>query len=279
MSHDEGDGIPTTTIDTVVGCWRVLSDVCSGLSEAHWKMASDLPGWTVQDNLSHIVGTERALEGLDPAPPHSAGLDHVHNPIGDFNENEVELRRARAGADVLTEWNELRARREHTLATGDAAYFARPMSTPTGPGTMADFLALRVLDCWLHEQDIRRAIGRPGNLGGIAAEHTIDRLIRTIPIVVGKRAACPEGRGVVIRITGPVERTVACEVHDGRARPVDQLAGEAMVTVSLTTEAFVVLATGRRGSAAVAGGVSIEASTPEGHELGQLVVERLNMMI
>ncbi len=95
------------------------------------------------------------------------------------------------------------------------------MMTPTGPGTMADFLAIRILDCWLHEQDIRRALGRRGNLDGAAAEHTIDRLIRTLPIVVGKRAACPEGAAVTVRITGPVERIVHCEVHDGRAAIVD----------------------------------------------------------
>ena len=38
------------------------------------------------------------------------------------------------------------------------------------PADMAMFLQLRVLDNWLHEQDIRRALGMPGHLGGPAAE-------------------------------------------------------------------------------------------------------------
>ena len=36
--------------------------------------------------------------------------------------------------------------------------------TPAGPGTVADMLTLRVMDSWSHEQDIRRAVGRPGHV-------------------------------------------------------------------------------------------------------------------
>ena len=153
------------------------------------------------------------------------------------------------------------------------------MTTPTGPGTMADFLAIRILDCWLHEQDLRRALGRPGNLDGPAAEHTVDRLVRTLPIVVGKRAACPEGAAVTIGITGAVERTVHVEVHDGRAAIVDAPTGPLLATVTMPTEAFVVLATGRAGADEQADGVQVDAATPGGAAVGRAVVERLNMMI
>ena len=112
---------------------------------------------------------------------------------GQFNEAEVATRRANSGREVLAEWNALADLRLDTLRTADDAYFAREMMNPTGPGTMADFLQIRVLDCWIHEQDMRRAVERPGHMVGPAAEHTIDRLVRTIPIVVGKRAATPGG--------------------------------------------------------------------------------------
>ena len=278
-STGEPPGIPTATVDTLVTTWRALSEVCSDLDEAGWKSASGLPGWTVQDVLSHIVGTERFLEGLEPAPPAGVTFAHVRNPIGGLNENEVEWRRRRAGDEVLTEWDVLREQRERTLAAGDAAYYARPMTTPTGPGTMADFLAVRILDCWLHEQDLRRALGRPGNLDGPAAEHTVDRLVRTLPIVVGKRAACPEGAAVTIAITGAVERTVHVEVHDGRAAIVDAPTGPPLATVTMPTEAFVLLATGRAVSDEQADGVTVDAATPDGAAVGRAVVERLNMMI
>lgn len=88
---------------------------------------------------------------------------------------------------------------------------------PTGPGTLGDFLGIRILDCWVHEQDMRRATGIAGNEGGPAAEHTIDRLTRTLPIVVGKRAATPEGASVVFVITGSVQRNIPITVISGRA--------------------------------------------------------------
>ena len=103
--------------------------------------------------------------------------------------------------------------------------------TPTGPGTVADFLHIRVLDCYAHEQDIRRAIGVPGNLDSTEAAHTIDRLLRTIPIVVGKRAGAPEGSTVVLELTGPVHRTVPVTVVEGRAKVVASVPADVLATV------------------------------------------------
>src|SRR4051812_4801251 len=99
--------IPYDTIDKLEETYRSISALGHQLSEEQWKSATDLPGWTVQDNLAHLIGTERSLEGLPIAehePPESV---HVRNPIGAFNEREVDFRRGRAGTDVLAEWDEL----------------------------------------------------------------------------------------------------------------------------------------------------------------------------
>ena len=148
--------------------------------------------------------------------------------------------------------------------------------TPTGPGTMLDFLSIRILDCWVHEQDIRRAVDRPGHMGGGPAEHTIDRLVRTIPIVVGKRAAAPEGSTSVIEITGPVARTIPVVVEGGRAKVVDRAdAGPPIVTVTMDTETFLVLAVGRQTAEQRAAQITIDGDAA----LGQAIVGNLNMMI
>ena len=276
---DQSYGIPTDTIDMLVDCWRAWSEIGAGLSEDQWKLPTDLPGWTVQDTLSHIIGTERFLEGLPLTTAPAGPADHVRNPIGEFNENEVAARRGLSGAEILAEWEELRATREATLANGDASFYAQPMATPTGPGTMADFLATRILDCWVHEQDVRRTLNMPGRLGGPAAEHSIDRLLGTIPIVVGKRAACPEGRAAVIRITGDVERELVCEVNRGRAGFVAQPATDSLCAITMDTSTFLALATGRTTASAVDDHIAISAGDPTGAELGRRVVDQLNMMI
>lgn len=267
--------IPTDTIDKLEQTFRSISELGASLSEAEWKTATELPGWSVQDNLSHLIGIERMLEGLPPAEHEAPTVGYVKNPIGEMNEREVDLRRHRSGEDVLAEWNDIAARRLGTLRSADEAYFAQETMTPTGPGTLADFLHIRVLDCWVHEQDMRRAVRRPGHFEGPAAEHTIDRLTRTLPIVVGKRAAAPEGSTVVIDVTGPVERTVPITVVDGRARVGEEVPEEVTAGLTLDAEAFVMLATGRRTARELDGRWTVTGDT----ELGTAVAEQMNMMI
>lgn len=267
--------IPTDTIDKLASVWSSLSELGAGLTDAEWHTATDCPGWDVQDNLAHLVGIERMLQSLPPTDHRAAPADHVKNPLGAANENEIDARRSRSGADVLAEWNELVALRLRTLREGDDAYFAKEMQTPTGPGTLADFLHIRVLDCWAHEQDIRRALGRPGNNDTPAAEHTIDRLLRTIPIVVGKRAGAPDGATVVLEITGPVRRTVPVTVDGGRAKVVHEVPADVLATVRLGSDTFATLALGRRTAAELADHWSVTGD----EALGRAIVEQLNMMI
>jgi uncharacterized protein (TIGR03083 family) len=233
------------TISKLYATWESITELCSTLDEPGWKTMTLCPGWTVQDNLSHLIAVERMLAGM-PATEHRADTtEHVKNPIGEFNEHEVDVRRPLTGAQVLAEWRDIVTQRRQFLDAADDEYFETKTMTPTGPGTMADFLHIRVLDCWGHEQDMRAALGVPGHQGGPAAEHTVDRLIRTLPVVVGKRAATPEGRGVVISITGPVERTMPILVTDGRAAIVD-LVVDPIATVTMDSMTFVALALGRK---------------------------------
>jgi uncharacterized protein (TIGR03083 family) len=267
--------IPTHIINTLEHTWNSISSLCESLTEQQWKTSTQLPGWSVQDNLSHMIGTERMLQGLPAAEHRAADMSFVKNPIGEFNEHEVDARRPLPGAQVLSEWNDLVQLRVSTLNSADEAYFAREMMTPTGPGTMADFLHVRILDCWLHEQDMRIALKIIGNTGGDGAEHTIDRLIRTIPIVVGKRAATPEGHSVAIHITGPVSRDISVTVVEGRARIDTSPASTFACSISIESPMFVQLATGR-----VDGATATPSCTITGDkDLAQRILNNFNMMI
>jgi uncharacterized protein (TIGR03083 family) len=262
-------------VDTLTATWQALSELGAGLTEEQWRTQSDLPGWSVQDMLSHVIGTERHLEELpapDPLPGHPP--PHVRNPIGELNERAVAARRGRSGADVLAEWDELRAMRQRTLAAADSEFFDQPMLTPTGPGTMTDFLTMRIVDCWVHEQDIRRALDLPGTYSGAAAEHTVDRLSRSLPMVVGKRAACPERGAVAVELTGPVSRRLVCEVTNGRAAFVDAPSAPALATITMDTETYVLLATGRRTASAIADLIDISGDA----DLAARVLAGMNVM-
>ncbi len=263
------------TTDLLEETWRATIALGHDLTADEWELPTDCPGWTVKDHVSHLIGTERMLQELPPADADPGPRTYVKNAIGELNEREVESRRGRSGTEVLAELEELVALRLATLRGADAAYFTQERMTPTGPGTMLDFLGIRILDCFVHEQDIRRAVGRPGHLGGGPAEHTIDRLIRTLPIVVGKRAAAPEGSMSIITIDGPVERTIPVAVEGGRAKVVEDVEHDPLVTVAMDTETFLVLAVGRQDAQARADRITITGD----EALGRAIAANLNMMI
>ena len=95
------------SVDLLDQVWSSIISLGRDLTEAEWKRPTDLPGWTVQDNLAHIIGTERMMAG-EPAPEVTLGdTDHIRNPLGEANEVWIEARRSRTGADVLAEFTAL----------------------------------------------------------------------------------------------------------------------------------------------------------------------------
>jgi len=267
--------IPHETIDKLEETWLSISALGATLTETQWKTFTQLPQWTVQDNLSHLVAFEANFQGIPRLEHTAADKSHVKNELGSSNEDDVDVRRSQLGAEVLAEWNEVTALRLQALRTASADYFAQEMMTPAGPGTMADFLHLRVLDCWTHEQDMRRALGLLGHQSGPSAEHTIDRLIRTLPIVIGKRAGTPEGQSVVIRITEHVSRLVTITVVNGRAQISNEEPPSSMCDISMNSDVFLQLATGRATYEELATQISISGDA----EHANRVLTQFTMMI
>ena len=263
------------TVDKLAAAWASLSGLGSQLTENEWKTQSQLPAWTVQDNLSHLVGFESDMHG-HPRPNHTApDKSHVKNAVGDSNEDDVDVRRALTGAQVLKEWNTVTADRLNTLRSASLDYFDEQSDTPAGRSSMFEFLQIRILDSWVHEQDMRRVLGKYGHQSGPVAEHTIDRLIRTLPIVVGKRAGTPPGETVVFHITNHVTRTIAITMQESRAAVVPDIPSNALATISMDSDVFLQLATGRAPYAELSSDVVIAGDM----ELGHKIVSQFNMMI
>ncbi|MEO8163726.1 MAG: maleylpyruvate isomerase family mycothiol-dependent enzyme [Ilumatobacteraceae bacterium] len=267
--------VPTSTLSELFATWTSIGDLCAPLTEEQWKTPTACPGWSVQDNVSHLIGIERGMTGMKTTEHQSEPREYVKNAIGQSNENEVDSRRSLTGAQVLNEWNEIVKLRTTALYAADESYFATAAKTPLGPGSVADFLQLRVLDCWIHEQDIRRALSVPGHESGPAAESTIDRLLRTLPMVIGKRAATPEGESVNFQVTGPIVRSLFMTVTSGRAAVVDTHPTKVRVTFSTDSNTFVALATGR----ITADAANSNWSATGDKDLGLRIAQNLNMMI
>lgn len=215
------------------------------------------------------------MSGRAPTSHRTTNLSNAKNSIGEDNEHEVDARRSWTGERVLSEWNEVVAERINILRSADDAYFENTSDGPTGPAPLRDYLEIRVLDLWTHEQDMRRALGLPGHQSGLAAEHTLDRLIRSVPTVVGKRAQTPEGKTVVFHLTGGVQRSFAITVIEGRAKIVETIPDDALCTISMTSDVFLQLATGRATHDELQTEIVIDGDS----DLGQRIVSQFTMMI
>ena len=264
-------------VDNTERVWKALESLCADFDEAQWKTATDCPGWSVQDQISHIVGSESGILGR-PAPDHTpADVSHTKNELGRRNEVVVDWRRSWPGERVLDEFREVTAERMKHLRSMTSEDFEVKTQTPVGPGSMRMYMAIRIFDAWVHEQDIRRALGIPGGLDGPVAEHAMSRIVLAMPYVVGKKAAAPDSASVVFEVTGPTKLTLPIGVDRGRAKPLDAAPDNPTVRLRTDFETFACLACGRWDPDKVlaAGGVAIEGDVA----LGEKVVRQLNFMI
>ncbi len=207
-------------VDMLEAVWGSVDALGSGLDAVGWKAPTECPGWTVQDNLVHLTALERFILG-DPLPTADLpdDLPHVKNDIGTANERWIESRRSWTGADALDEFRVTTRARIEQLRALDRSGFDAESWTPMGPGTVRSLLPFRIFDSWVHEQDMRRAVDHPGDLDSPAAALSLQMMIDVLPYIFGKKVGAPGGSTLVLVLTGPLARTTAVGVVDGRAAP------------------------------------------------------------
>jgi uncharacterized protein (TIGR03083 family) len=264
-------------VDQLEQVWGSIAALGDHLTEEQWKSGTDVPGWSVQDNMTHLSGMEVGLLGREVETRTVADdLPHVKNDVGRRNEEVVDARRGLPGADALAEFREVTSARIEQLRGFGPDDFGAESWTPVGPGAVRDLLPFRVFDSWVHEQDMRRAVGEPGDYDSDAAAAAFERIVTPMGFVVGKKAAAPEGATVVFVIEGPIGRTVAIGVEGGRANPLAEAPAEPTVRLTMSTDTFVRLGCGRIDpSAALSGGDVVVAGDDD---LGRRVVESMNFL-
>lgn len=258
-------------VDALEQVWNSIDRLCSGLSDEQWATASPLPGWDVRANVVHVLGTEAMLLGRSPSVEIDADrLDHVRNPIGAANEAWVATFADRPTDEVLTEFRSVTAQRLAVLRAMSDEEWTRVGFTPAGEGPYGRFMQIRAFDCWMHEQDVRAALGPPGHESGPAVEVSLDEMAMAMGFVVGKRAAAPDGSSVTFDLTGDAARRIHVRVN-GRAAVVRELDGEATATLRLPVVSFSRIAGGRGDAAAHVARCEIEGD----HALGRRVLDNL----
>lgn len=253
-----------------VAAWRDTADrvidLFADLTDDQLALPTDCPGWTVRDLLAHLAALE-----ADLAAAVQVGVVRLGQVPPSYTQRGIEEWTGRSADELLTELRESVATRAERL---EADPPTDPQArAPTGPigldWTWDTLLRNRVIDLWVHEQDVRRAVDRPGAMGTAGAQVTTHTFAAAVPYVVGKRVGAPVGTSVVVDVTGPVPTTVAVRVDEsGRARRVDAV-DDASVRLTLDTEAFTVLGAGRRSVG------DVEVAVDGDEALGRRVLKQL----
>ncbi|MCU1457140.1 MAG: hypothetical protein JWL73_1232 [Actinomycetia bacterium] len=271
-------------VEQLASVWESIGALGDALDEEEWNTPTECPGWSVQDNVTHLFGIEAMLAGR-PTPKAvtetaaaamegAAGGVHDKGGIGALNEAWVDAWRARSGAETLAEFRAITGERLAQLRPLDDDGFETPSWTPMGPGTIATLLPFRIFDSWVHEQDMRRALGRPGDVTGAAADNCYAQLVGFVPYVVGKKVGAPTGTTLVLEISGAANRSIGVEV-DGRARLTDPVP-EPTARLSMDTDTFVRLMNGRGDVDEIMASGAVHLSGDQA--LGRAFVDQANVL-
>jgi uncharacterized protein (TIGR03083 family) len=207
--------------DALGETWSSIDRLLRPRDEASYDAPTPCPGWSVRDVLAHLIGFELLLQGGSVPGHEGPWPEHVKNPIGEVNEAFVESYRSTPGEELLELFRQTTtASLERLRALSDEAWEKVGWS-PEGERPYHRFQETRVLDSWIHLQDIRDALLEPADDHGPGEEIVVNRFESALPYVLAKKAHAPDGTLVRINLSGRLARTVLLGVENGRATPLD----------------------------------------------------------
>ncbi|WP_328582746.1 maleylpyruvate isomerase family mycothiol-dependent enzyme [Streptomyces sp. NBC_00370] len=252
------------SLQTYVDAWthsvEAIAELVQPLGEGEWNRRTPCPGWSVRDIISHVIGMECEMLG-DPRPIHTLPRDlyHVKSEISRYMEMQVDVRRHHTAPEMTSELEYTVIRRNRQLRNETRqpdAMVRAPLGTEQ---TLETAMRDRAFDIWVHEQDLRTALNKPGNLDSPGALVARDALLAALPKVVAKDAGAPPSSAVVLDVHGPVEflRTIRVDA-EGRGTIDGAPSLGPAVTLAMDWETYFRLACGRVRLASVVDRVKID---------------------
>ncbi|MEU0017565.1 maleylpyruvate isomerase family mycothiol-dependent enzyme [Streptomyces rochei] len=239
---------------------EAISELVQPLVEAEWNRRTPCPAWSVRDVVSHVMGLDSEMLG-DPRPIHTLPRDlfHVTNDHQRYMEMQVDVRRHHTAPEMTSELEYMIIRRNRQLRNESRDPGTKVRGPLGSELTLAESMRRHAFDVWVHEQDLRTALGRPGNLDSPGAHVTRDVLLAELPAVVAERADAPRSSAVVFDVHGPVEflRTVRVDIQGRGTLETAPALGPA-AALALDWETYVRLACGRVAPEAAADRIKAE---------------------
>lgn len=271
---------PPADVPSLVEAYRevlgTFLSTCDGLRAAEWELPTACPGWTPREHVAHVLHLEDHLSGGEhPVSGWSSverdddlsievgDPEHVRNDFGVWTEEGVRARGHLSPEELLTELRGVVDLRIAQLYDPDLELDTPVRSVMGEQAPLGELLELRLCDVWLHGQDIRAAVDRPGALDSPGAAVFTARVLGSLARVVERRVQPEPGTVVILESTGPVTgragvrmatdgegHPVAHELFSGHAEDedasVEDPAQDQVTTIALSTHELTRRAAGRQ---------------------------------
>ena len=167
-----------------------------------WEQPSACPGWWNRDVVAHMAGQDTAAAHLlrgDPAEEidaYRAGLPS-DDPftVDGLNTYLVNNRSGLPFRDVLTTWGQAaEATLDFAAALSDDAWRDERFPWLLGPIAARYLVQSRVVEWWVHGEDIRATTGLGPQIQHWPIFLTVDMGVRMLPWTLGEAGHRPPGR-------------------------------------------------------------------------------------
>ena len=201
------------SVAAVLGPERAaLLELLAGLTDEQWSLPTPCPAWSVHELAVHLLHDDlRRLSGdrdghVGPWID-AADLDALVVALDRVNEHWVATMAPTLSPRLTRELLEWSSRPTEAHLLGSDPLAAGRSVAWAGPGAHPNWLdvAREYTERWVHQQQLRDAVGRPGLTDEAFAGPVVDTFARALP------AALPPAHGpasaVTVTVTGSFVRT------------------------------------------------------------------------
>jgi uncharacterized protein (TIGR03083 family) len=239
-----------TSYDEIVGLIEgernALLDLLNGLAAGHWESRTSCPGWSVKDIAAHILGDDMGIlarerdrytpEPAAGSPAPAASWEALVRRINAANEVWVDAWRRVSPALIREPLALSGPRLGDYYRTLDADTLGDPVSW-AGDDPAPNWLrvAREYTERWVHQQQIRDAVGVPGVQEAQWVRPLLDTFAHSLPIAL-RTFDRPEGTTVLLVATGEGGDRWAVVRREGRWSLGEPPAGQVTATTTLDVE-------------------------------------------
>lgn len=174
-----------------------------------WEHPSAAEGWWNRDVIAHLSAGDtiaaQLVAGEPPVELEEWRADHPDVPfdIDAFNAWTVNRRSGLDTRDVLTRWGQAaESFLVHTAAISDDDWSSRRYDYVAGPIAARYLVQSRLVEWWLHGEDIRATNGLGPQYQHWPVHLTIDLAVRMLPWSLGRSGHDLTGQSVRVEVEG-----------------------------------------------------------------------------